>query len=287
MKKIISLAALTALLAACTETMAPKGEYGSDGLGEEDLLAEQSLNDVYLLAPAPYYFVGDPYKIEGVRYVPMEDLNYNETGLAGVIPNEVNGEKTSDGEIYDSTQFVAASKTLPLPTIAQVTNLENGKSVVVRVNNRGPRLNSRIMDLSTAAAARIGLTNQARVQVRVLPEQSVAVKNATMGLAQPQKVAVNETVEVKETVETTPVVTSGDYTVQVDAFIAEDRANVLSQRLKKYGEPVIVKEGELFKVRFINLDAASARNLINTLHDSEGLKPGLLRNGSWINPNSI
>ena len=61
MKKIISLAALTALLAACSETMAPTGEYGSDGLGEEDLIAEQSLNDVYLLAPAPYYFVGDPY----------------------------------------------------------------------------------------------------------------------------------------------------------------------------------------------------------------------------------
>ena len=79
----------------------------------------------------------------------------------------------TNGEIFDASQMVATSKTLPLPTIAKVTNLDNGESVVVRVNNRGPFVNTRIMDLSPAAAEKIGLNSQAKVQVQVLTEQSI------------------------------------------------------------------------------------------------------------------
>ena len=143
MKKMVSLAVLTALVAGCMD-LNSNGDnamtYGNEGFAEEQLApAEKTLNnDAYLMAAAPKYYIGSPYKIEDVQYIPTEDLTYNQTGLAGVIPLELNGSKTSDGETFDSNQLVATSKTLPLPSIAKVTNLENGNSVVVRVNNRGP-----------------------------------------------------------------------------------------------------------------------------------------------------
>lgn len=288
MKKLISLAALTALLAGCTDTTTTSAGYGSDGFGEETLVTEnQSLNDTYLLAPAPRYYIGTAYKVEDVQYVPTEDFNYNQTGVAGIVPAELNGTKTSNGETFDIGQMVATSKTLPLPTIARVTNLENGQSVVVRVNNRGPFVNTRIMDLSPAAAARIGLTNQAKVQVQVLSDQTMAVKNATLGIAQQQPVVVEEEVKTVETVEPAPVAASGGYSVQVAAFYAEDSANALVQKMKKYGDAVVIKEGDMFKVRIVNLDAAKARGVIDALRSNEGMAPGLLKNGRWVNADSI
>ena len=146
MKKIVSLAVLTALVSACADlstTSQPAG-YGADGFGEETLVAapaaEQSLNtDAYLLAPAPKYYIGTAYKVEDVQYIPVEDMSYNQTGVAGIIPTELNGTKTSNGETFDAGQLLATSKTLPLPTIARVTNLDNGQSVV-GISDMGPEI---------------------------------------------------------------------------------------------------------------------------------------------------
>jgi rare lipoprotein A len=289
MKKLVSVAVLAALLGACAETTQPN-EYGSDGFAEEALVSE-NLNDAYLLAPAPRYYIGNAYKVEDVQYIPTEDYSYNQTGMAGIIPAELNGTKTSNGETYNMNQMVATSKTLPLPTIAKVTNLENGEDVIVRVNNRGPFVNTRIMDLSAAAAQKIGLTNQSKIQIQVLPEQSMAVKNATLGVAPASK-------EVETTEEPAPVaqpqpepkpapVATGDYSVQVAAFYAEDSANALQSRMRNYGDAVVVKEGDMYKVRIVNLDATGARRVIDTLRSNEGMAPGLLKNGRWINADSI
>lgn len=284
MKKLVSLAVLTALLSACMETTQNSAsEYGSEGFGEETLVTESS-NDAYLMAAAPRYYIGNAYKVEDVQYIPSEDFSYNRTGMAGIIPTELNGVKTSNGEVYDMNQMVATSKTLPLPTIAKVTNLENGQSLTVRVNNRGPFVNSRIMDLSPAAAAKIGLTNQTKVQVQVLQEESMAVKNATTG----EKVAVVVEEEAPVAPAAAPVATpSGDYSVQVAAFYAEDSANALVQKMRAYGDANVVKEGDMFKVRIENLDASSARSVIDSLRSSEGMAPGLLKNGRWVNADSI
>ncbi|MDL2295638.1 septal ring lytic transglycosylase RlpA family protein [Lachnospiraceae bacterium OttesenSCG-928-E19] len=283
MKKLVSLAVLTALLAACADNGTSNnnmGGYGSDGFGEETLSMDASLNDAYLLAAAPKYYIGSAYKVEDVQYVPSEDMNYNQTGVAGIIPSELNGSKTSNGETFDINQMVATSKTLPLPTIARVTNLDNGTSVIVRVNNRGPFVNTRIMDLSPAAARKLGINGQSKVQVQVLPEQSTIVKNATLG--------ANTVVTTTETVQTvvTPV-TSGEYSVQVAAFYAEDSATALAQRMSKYGNATVVNEGDMYKVRIVGLDASSARNVIDGLRSNEGMAPGLLQNGRWINADSI
>ncbi|MBE6459375.1 MAG: septal ring lytic transglycosylase RlpA family protein [Alphaproteobacteria bacterium] len=301
MKKIVSLAVLTALVSACADlstTSQPAG-YGADGFGEETLVAapaaEQSLNtDAYLLAPAPKYYIGTAYKVEDVQYIPVEDMSYNQTGVAGIIPTELNGTKTSNGETFDAGQLLATSKTLPLPTIARVTNLDNGQSVVVRVNNRGPFVNTRIMDLSPAAAQKIGLNGQGKVQVQVMVNESNAVKAATLGAntpAQPAVVAapvVTETVAVATApVETPAPVATGDYSVQVAAFYAEDSATTLANRMKTYGDAVVVNEGDMYKVRIINLDATQARGVIDALRNNEGMAPGLLKSGRWVNADSI
>lgn len=299
-KKVVSLAVLTALLTGCMNNGAMDGSagYGSDGFGEEVLATtpaagdDMSLNNTYLLAAAPKYYVGSAYKVEDVQYIPVEDMTYNQTGIAGIVPAELNGTKTSNGEIFDVNQMLATSKTLPLPTIARVTNLDNGQSVIVRVNNRGPFVNTRIMDLSPAAARKIGMNSQSKVQVQVMPEQSMAVKNATIGTTtyqqtQTVEVTPTQTVETTTTTATTPVATSGDYSVQVAAFYAEDSADNLAARMRTYGNAVVVKEGDMFKVRIVNLDATKARGVIDALRSNEGMAPGLLKNGRWINPDSI
>ena len=288
MKKIVSLTVLTALVAGCMD-LNPKNEatYGYDGFSEEQLApAESTLNsNAYLMAAAPKYYIGNPYKIEDVQYIPGEDLTYNQTGIAGIIPVELNGSKTSDGETFDSNQLVATSKTLPLPSIVKVTNLDNGNSVVVRVNNRGPFVNTRIMDLSSAAAQQIGMNGTAKVQVQVLSNESVAVKNATLGETAKPEVAPAETKPA--TVEAAPVATSGEYSVQVAAVYSEDNANALAKELSSYGNAVVVHEADMYKVRIIDLDAANARRVIDALRSDKGMAPGLLKSGKWVNADSI
>lgn len=292
MKKVISLAVLTAMLTGCMNNGATNNAgYGSaDGFGEETLVSapSQSLNDAYLMAAAPKYYIGNAYKVENVQYIPVEDLTYNQTGVAGIIPTELNGQQTSNGEIFDAAQMVATSKTLPLPTIARVTNLENGQSVVVRVNNRGPFVNTRLIDLSSAAAQRIGMNGTAKVQIQVLAEESTAVKNATIGT---QPTVVEQQTVVAAPVETVPVAvpvaTSGEYSVQVGAFYAEDSASSLAQRMQAYGDATVVHESDMYKVRIINLDATKARSVIDNLRANEGMAPGLLKSGRWINADSI
>ena len=298
MKKLVSLAVLTALVAGCADLSQTNGgsDYGSDGIGEETLNTETKPapvnDDSYLLAAAPRYYIGNAYKVEDTQYIPVEDFTYNQVGMAGIIPAELNGTKTSNGETYNMNQMLATSKTLPLPTIAKVTNLENGESVVVRINNRGPFVNTRVVDLSAAAAEKIGITNQAKVQIQVLPEPTMLVKTATVGKTPTSAPATEPVVKPQQSAEVatvpapTPVAT-GDYSVQVAAFYAEDSANTLLQKMRNYGDAIVVKEGDMYKVRIVNLDAAGARRVIDALRNGEGMAPGLLKNGRWVNADSI
>lgn len=291
MKRIVSLTVLTALVAGCINTSNDVADYGYEGFAEEQLVTTPATlnNDAYLLAAAPKYYIGGAYKIEDVQYIPAEDLTYNQTGVAGVIPVELNGNKTSNGETYDSNQLVATSKTLPLPTIAKVTNLENGNSVVVRINNRGPFVNTRIMDLSTAAAQQIGMNGNTKVQVQVLAPESTLVKNATLGeTAKTEPVAEPATVQPEAPAEPAPVAaTTGEYSVQVAAVYSEDSANSLAKDLSSYGNAVVVHEGDMYKVRIVDLDAAKARHVIDALRSDRGMAPGLLKSGKWVNADSI
>lgn len=114
--------------------------------------------------------VGDPYEVEGVWYYPEVDATYDKTGIASWYGEPFHGRRTANGEIYDMNEMTAAHKTLPLPTFVRVTNLENGRSIVVRVNDRGPFVHGRIIDMSRRAAQLLGfeLAGTAKVRVGVL-----------------------------------------------------------------------------------------------------------------------
>jgi rare lipoprotein A len=114
-----------------------------------------------------HYKLGSPYKVAGRWYVPRENPNYVATGVASWYGADFHGRKTANGEIFDANALTAAHPTLPLPCYALVTNLDNGKSVMVRVNDRGPYVSDRIIDMSYAAAKQLGYVSRGRAHVRV------------------------------------------------------------------------------------------------------------------------
>lgn len=120
------------------------------------------------------YKVGKPYEIRGIWYYPKVDYNYVETGIASWYGPGFHGRKTANGEIYDQYALTAAHRTLPLPSMVRVTNLGNGRSIVVRLNDRGPFANNRIIDLSRRSAELLGFRVQgtAKVKVEILEEES-------------------------------------------------------------------------------------------------------------------
>src|ERR1700719_4521735 len=105
------------------------------------------------------YRVGKPYVVAGRVYVPEEDVNYREEGLASWYDDDFHGRLTANGEVYDMTSLSAAHPTLPMPCYARVTNLSNGKSLVVRVNDRGPYHGNRLIDVSSRVAELLEFKN--------------------------------------------------------------------------------------------------------------------------------
>ena len=126
------------------------------------------------------YKVGKPYQINGVWYYPHEDYSYDETGVASWYGAENQGQRTSNGETFNKNELTAAHRTLPLPSLARVTNLDNGRSIVVRINDRGPYASGRIIDMSERAAQLLGFEalGTAKVRVQVLSDESKAIADA-------------------------------------------------------------------------------------------------------------
>ncbi len=113
------------------------------------------------------YMLGKPYQVGDLWYTPREEPGYNRVGRASWYGELFHGRRTANGEIYDMERLSAASPTLPLPVYAQVTNLSNGRTIVVRVNDRGPYANDRIMDLSRRSAEVLGFRDTGTAPVRV------------------------------------------------------------------------------------------------------------------------
>ena len=111
--------------------------------------------------------LGRPYKVRGKIYYPKEDKNYKKVGLASWYGDAFHGRLTANGEIYDMTHLTAAHPTMPLPSYARVTNTENGSSVIVRVNDRGPYSHNRLIDLSKRAAELLDYTHIGTARVKV------------------------------------------------------------------------------------------------------------------------
>ena len=113
------------------------------------------------------YKAGKPYQVKGVWYYPSEQPHYDEIGIASWYGEQFHNHYTADGEVFDMNLPSAAHKTLPLPSLVEVTNLANGRKIVVRVNDRGPFVDGRVIDMSREAAAELGFAGAGLTRVRV------------------------------------------------------------------------------------------------------------------------
>ncbi|MEZ5860768.1 MAG: septal ring lytic transglycosylase RlpA family protein [Geminicoccaceae bacterium] len=125
--------------------------------------------DLDPLATTPHgtYKLGQPYRINGIWYFPEFDPAYDETGIASWYGDDFHGLPTANGEVFDMRQPSAAHPTLPLPSVVEVTNLDNGRKARLRVNDRGPFHDNRLIDLSRAAARELGFEGKGLARVRV------------------------------------------------------------------------------------------------------------------------
>lgn len=153
--------AASLLLGACAETELIA--HAAKRIGDDEAQPERGV-----------YKVGAPYQIDGTWYYPAVDYAYAETGIASWYGAGFHGRATANGETYDLNRVTAAHRTLALPSMVQVTNLENGRSIAVRVNDRGPFKRGRIIDLSRRAAQLLGFERQgtAKVRVEILADES-------------------------------------------------------------------------------------------------------------------
>jgi rare lipoprotein A len=112
------------------------------------------------------YKLGDPYQIDGQWHTPGEDPGYDRVGTASYYAADFHGRRTANGEIFDMSALSAAHPTLPLPSLVYVTNMENGRTLLLRVNDRGPYVNNRVIDVSRAAARYLGFETRGTARVR-------------------------------------------------------------------------------------------------------------------------
>ncbi len=124
------------------------------------------------------YKIGNPYVVDGKRYYPKKNLNYDQKGIASWYGPKFHGKLTANGEIFNQYKLTAAHKTLPIPSAVKVTNLKNNKSLIVRVNDRGPFVNDRIIDLSYQSAKELDLLQAGTgfVRVQLLKSESLLLE---------------------------------------------------------------------------------------------------------------
>jgi rare lipoprotein A len=162
-----------------------------------------------------------PYKVFGKKYYPLQDAyNFTQSGIASWYGKKFHGRKTANGEIYDMYAMTAAHKTLPLGTYVRVVNKDNNKEIVVRVNDRGPFVSGRIIDLSYTAAKKLGMDVSGTAKVRII---------ALGSRSKPNK-------KIQTPGSFTPAnYSKGNFTIQVGAFKDRKNAqNLLNKLAKKY-----------------------------------------------------
>ena len=219
------------------------------------------------------YKVGNPYQVNGVWYRPEVDYRYAETGIASWYGPQFHNRRTANGQIFDMNAITAAHRTLPLPSIVRVTNLENGRSLKVLVNDRGPFARGRIIDVSRRTAQLLGFEREgtAPVRVEIVPDESRRIALIAQGrgseavaAAAPEPVAVAALPDpapaagpvqtpapvvtravalspVQPAVTTLPVAARTRLFVQAGAFVQRDLADRLRRALDTIGPTQVVE----------------------------------------------
>ena len=198
-----------------------------------------------------------PYEVDGKRYQPLRDHHgFTQRGVASWYGPKFHGHKTSNGETYDMYGFSAAHKTLPMGIYVKVTHLGNGRQIVVRINDRGPFVAGRIIDLSYGAAKQLGIVDSGTAKVQLV---ALGYRKTDHGQVKYQA-PVNYD--------------SGSFAVQIGAFSAPENAHRLAAKMEKsFGKAVVAKGvvngRELFRVRVGDFDSleraeVAARNLVSS-----------------------
>ena len=211
----------------------PGGYYMDDGPGENPPKDIASIPNAVPKKEPLHSRTNRPYKALGATYKPMTSYQpYKERGVASWYGKRFHGKKTSNGEIYDMYSMTAAHTILPLPSYAKVTNPANGRSVIVRVNDRGPFKHSRIIDLSYAAAFKLGYVSKGSTLVEV--EAIDPDKAHTYASSYPDAVPATEAMPAEQTAAASigdSAIESGFF-VQVGAFKNEANADNLINKLQ-------------------------------------------------------
>ncbi|QKJ66005.1 septal ring lytic transglycosylase RlpA family protein [Deefgea piscis] len=202
----------------------------------------------------PHKWANRPYTVLGLSFTPHSQIDgYKEQGIASWYGRKFHGQKTSIGETYDMFQMTAAHPTLSIPSYARVTNVKNGRSVIVRVNDRGPFHKGRVMDLSFLAACRLGYANNGSAEVIV---ESLMPSDAPSDIIANAKVAVHSTpAPVSNKPRPIPVAESnGKVFVQLGAFSSQSnaesfKAHVARELDQDSDKLSIQSSSNLFRVR--------------------------------------
>lgn len=253
---------LALLLASCAETefVAQTSKHVTRGHGSKN------------------YKVGSPYEVNGLVYMPRIDYEYDEEGSASWYGRKFHGNRTANGERFNMNALTAAHKTLPMPSIVRVTNLENGRSLKLRVNDRGPFADDRIIDVSRKAAELLGFKNQgvAQVRVTVLADESLSAQGIDSEAADRQRTIAAAPAEPEETIEVAAVEpdVSGSAWVQAGAFASFPRAVYVRAQLSAIGpaeiSTVSVGESDLYRVRV---------GPVESVEEAEDLRSSVVRAG--------
>jgi rare lipoprotein A len=163
------LAALLAIaLAACSSSPKKGGYYKDDGPGANAPSNLASIPDAKPRSEPLHRFANRPYEVFGKKYVPLASVQpFHQRGVASWYGKRFHGQKTASGETYDMYAMSAAHPVLPIPSYARITSMRTGKQVVVRINDRGPFHSNRAIDLSYAAAQRLGLIGTGSGEVEI------------------------------------------------------------------------------------------------------------------------
>jgi rare lipoprotein A len=280
------------------------GYYQDDGPGDNPPAGLRDTPDAVVKYEPYAKFANKPYSVFGQSYVPLvNDEPFSQRGVASWYGVKFHGQRTSSGEPYDMYKMTAAHPTLPIPSYARVTSLDSGKSVVVRINDRGPFHSDRIVDVSYTAALKLGLLGKGshRVEIERLfpddPTRIATVRRAATSAAQAapapaeiaalmleDRVAMDSAAVARPESQPRPeeakAVKSGYY-LQLGAYGREGKAEEVSEKLKKSGVAQgleVVRSGSVNRLYSGPFETrAMAQEAARALPSSLGLKPLVVR----------
>lgn len=273
---------MLAILVGCASRPGGGGYYKDDGPGSNIPADIEAIPDaipkIETHAPANFR----PYEVFGQRYVPIqENQPYRQVGVASWYGRKFHGQKTANGETYDMYAMTAAHPTLPIPSYARIIRATTGKTIIVRVNDRGPFHSSRIIDLSYVAAAKLGLIGpgSGEVIVEAITNDDIRSGRIPRTAAAPSVQTTTVAMPIPDARAQTALFTpnSGGIFLQFGAFSSSQNAQALAQRINQQsggmaGSASVQNLDNLYKVRIGPFNSRTeAVNAAFSLHESTGL----------------